>query len=892
MALAHGTKIGPYEITGLLGAGGMGEVYRATDTNLKRAVAIKVLPESVANDAERLARFQREAEVLASLSHPNIAHIHGLEKSAGATALVMELVDGATLEDMIGPARGRTGPIQISDALAIARQIADALEAAHEHGIIHRDLKPANVKVKPDGTVKVLDFGLAKVLEPAASSASPADSLTITSPAMTAHGTILGTAAYMSPEQASGKPVDKRSDIWSFGVVLWEMLAGRRLFDAETVSHTLADVLRAPIDFAQVRPDTPQTIRTMVARCLNRDVRKRLRDIGEARLLLDDALGGAHDEAASVPSTVRSAPPIRSGSRERLAWGAAVAMTLVAAGAIARTLRPSAMPPETRLEIVTPATDDPVAFAISPDGRRLVFVASATAGSSQLWLRPLDQTDAQPLAGTEGATNPFWSPDSQSLAFFTGTQLKRIDIGGGAPRVLANTGSARPNGTWSSDGVILFAREAGVMSRVSANATGAVPAAATTLAPGQTGHRFPHFLPDSRQFLFYGRGPSPGLYLASLDSPDIQRVADADGGAMFMPPDWLAFVRQGTLLVQRFDRVKGELTGNPIPLATNVTLTLNGVAFSASRTGVIAYRTGGATLTQLTWFDRSGKAVGTIGQPDANGLEQAMLSPDGRRVAGYRSVDNNVDIWLSDATRTTKLTTNESRDTYPVWSPDGSRIAFTRNPGAKGMQDIYVKPASGGAGQQEQVLLAAPPSGLAAMSWSRKGFLLYMERNPDSAGDVSVLALDGERKTSAFLNSKAEERTPQFSPDGQWVAYASNESGRLEIYLRRFPASSGQWPVSTDGGVTPRWRYDGGELYYVAPDATMMAVSVTMKNGEPELGTALPLFQTKILYGGTSPVGTNWQFDVAQDGRFLINVDTTAGSTSPITVIQNWSTKE
>jgi Tol biopolymer transport system component len=883
MSLSPGTRIGPYEIAAPIGAGGMGEVYRATDTNLKRAVAIKVLPESVANDAERLARFQREAEVLASLSHPNIAHVHGLERSAGATALVMEFVDGLTLEEMIAPGRSDR-PLPLSDALAIARQIADALEAAHEHGIIHRDLKPANIKVKPDGTVKVLDFGLAKVLEPAGAS-TPASSPTITSPAMTAHGMILGTAAYMSPEQASGRPMDKRSDIWAFGVVLWEMLAGKRLFDAETVSHTLADVLRAPIEFTHVRADTPQPVRTLLARCLNRDVRKRLRDIGEARLLLEDWLSGAHDD----PAGAASAPPPQR-SRARLAWGAAAAMALVAAGAIAMALRPTPVSPETRLEIVTPATDDPGAFAISPNGRRLVFVAEAAGGTSALWLRPLDQTEAQPLAGTEGASNPFWSPDSQSLAFFTGTQLKRLDIGGGAPRVLANTGSIRQSGSWSADGVILFAREVGVLGRVSANATGATPAPATALAAGQTGHRFPYFLPASRQFLFQARGSPAGIYLGSLDSPDVRHVTDSDIGigAMFMPPHWLVFVRQGTLLAQHVDQASGTVAGDPVTLANQVTIGRNGGAFSVSRTGVIAYRTGGAAVTRLTWFDRNGKVTGTIGPPDANGLLQTMLSPDGRRVAGYRTVDNNMDVWLSDATRSTKLTTDATREMFPVWSADGTRVAFARNPGSKGMQDLYAKSSSGGAGEQEQLLLAAPPSGLAPMSWSKTGFLLYMERNPDTAGDVSVLPLDRNQQPFAFLRSKYEERTPQFSPDGQWVAYASDESGRLEIYVRKFPPASGQWAVSTAGGVTPRWSHDGREINYIAPDARLMAVTMTVKNGVPELGTPAALFQTKILYGGTSPVGTNWQFDVAPDGRFLINTDTTSGITSPIIVVQNW----
>ena len=898
MAIASGSRLGAYEVLALIGAGGMGEVYRARDTKLNRDVALKVLPYAFVADPDRLARFQREAQTLAALNHPNIAHIHGLEDSGDVRALVMELVDGPTLADILAGTPQGSGlrrALPLGDVLNIARQIAEALEAAHETGIIHRDLKPANIKVRDDGTVKVLDFGLAKAIEPAAVSASVSMSPTITTPAMTESGVILGTAAYMSPEQASGKPVDKRSDVWSFGVVLWEMISGRRLFHGETVSHTLADVLRAPIDFSQLPADTPQTLRLLLRRCLNRDVRKRMRDIGDARFQLEEMSSGADEHASWRPST---AATTGLRTRERIAWGVGVVLlALVATGAIVWAVRAVPMPPETRLEITTPATDDVMSFALSPDGRRLVFAAPASDGRSQLWLRSLDDTSPQTLAGTEGAAYPFWSPDSRSVAFFADDKLKRLDIGSQLPQTLVSTGvgdATRAGGSWSSGGVILFHSATGVVRRVPAPGTSASESLTVTkLEAGQTAHRFPHFLPGGRQFLFYARAQekaeAEGLYLGSLDSTELKRLGPADTSAMFLPPNWLIFVRQGALLAQQVDLARGALTGDPVTVVDQVAfdLSVSAGAFSVSSVGSITYRSGTTAVTQFTWFDRSGKVLGTVGQPDANSLRRPTLSPDGRRVAAYRTVQNNTDVWVFDAARMIRLTFDAGLEGFPLWSPDGSHIAFSKF--TKGALNLYQKPSSG-AGEEELLLAVPPPIAAAPISWSPDGrFLLYIQSGPATGRDVYVLPLDGRQKPYPFVNSRFEERIAQFSPDGRWVAYQSDESGQPEIYVRPFQTASGRWQVSTMGGVTPRWRADGSELYYIAPDGKLMAVPMKITGPAPEMGTPMSLFQPRILYGGTQPLGSAAQFDVAPDGRFLVNVNITGAA--PITLIQNWTRK-
>ncbi|MFN0096220.1 MAG: protein kinase domain-containing protein [Dehalococcoidia bacterium] len=887
VALTPGTRLGVYEVTARIGEGGMGQVFRATDTKLKRQVAIKVLPSSVATDADRLARFRREAEVLASLNHPNVAAIYGLEEhppagvgQAGVTALVMELIEGDDLSQRIA-----RGAIPLDEALPIARQIAEGLEAAHERGIVHRDLKPANIKVRPDGTVKVLDFGLAKSLDPAGASSSEAThSPTVTSPAMTQAGVILGTAAYMSPEQARGKGVDRRADVWAFGTVLFEMLTGRRAFDGDDVTETLANVINKEPAWDALPPSTPTHVRQTLRLCLKKSPRERVPDVGAVRLALD----GAFESVVS-----QSTPPTAASSRGRLPWIAslAVAVALVATMAppALRHLReaPPAVPPEMRVEITTPASDAPLQFALSPDGRSLVFVASGD-GPSRLWLRPLDRAEAQPLPGTEGATYPFWSPDSRSIGFFAGNALRRLEVGGGAPQLLTAVRNSTAQGSWSADGTILFAHSGGAPVR-RIPATGGEVVEVTRLdPPNHTGHRAPQFLPDGRHFLFYvlGTPETSGLYLGSLDGGTPARLTAADSAGGFLPPDHVVFVRQGTLVARRLDLSKGALTGDPVTLADRVGA--EGIArggFSVSAAGSVAYRAGGGrTPRLLTWVDRTGKVVGEAGEPDPNASAGLDLSRDGRRVAMWRGVQGNADIWLMDLVRggMTRLTFDGALDLGPVWSPDGTRIAFNSN--RTGVYDLYVKPSNRSAAETR---LVDSPYDKGVGDWSADGrWLVYSEESPTTGNDLWALDMHSQDPTpEVFANTPAQERHARLSPDGHWMVYSTNESSRFEVVVQPFPGAGGKWSVSTNGGLAPRWRADGKELYFVAPDATMMAVPVTASGTSFEAGTPMPLFATGLEDGAVSGAS---EYAVARDGRFLINRPVAQTTVAPITLILNW----
>ena len=916
MALTPGTRLGVYQITALLGEGGMGQVYRATDTSLGRQVAIKILPAAFAADPERLARFEREARTLASLNHPHIAAIYAIEKSSvlAAPALVMELVEGEDLSQRIARlhapgASARQAGMPLDEALPIAKQIAEALEAAHEQGIVHRDLKPANIKVRADGTVKVLDFGLAKALDPSPASATADNSPTITSPAqMTGVGVILGTAAYMAPEQAKGRPVDRRADIWAFGAVLFEMLTGQRAFRGEDVSDTLANVLKTDPAWERLPADVPARIRQVLRSCLQRDAKQRLGDMQSVRL----ALEGAFETAIS------QAPAPASASRGRVWIGAFAVAVLGMVAMTVPTLRhlretPPPAPPETRVEIVTPATDRPTDFALSPDGRQIVFVASGD-GASRLWLRSLATTTAQPLTGTEGASYPFWSPDGRALAFFAGGALKRLDLGGGAPQTLAPA-SYGAGGTWNADGVIVFApSRTTFLMRVSA--TGSPAVAVTTRGAREQGHFAPSFLPDGRRFLFFQRGDPDiaGIYLGALDADAPTRLTPAAGGGVWLPSGpggadptslaerarsgWLLWVREGTqtLVAQRLDVDKAALTGEPVTVADGVGVdAYNLSAVSVAASGLVAYRMGTGGQRQLTWFDRVGTAQGTIGDPDAT-LSNPRVSPDGRRVVVERRAQGNTDLWLLDGTRTSRFTFDAASETRPVWSPDGTRLVFTSR--RTGVGDLYQKLASG-AGSEERIV--ASDQSKVPSSWSADGrFLIYYSLDPRAEADLWVVPMLGERAPSVFLKTPFGEAGGAFSPDGRWVAYLqANESGRTEVYVRPFvppspqasadPAAGlagSQWQVSTAGGFLPVWRPDGQELYYIDPAGAMMAAPITVVGTTLEPGAPTMLFPTRIVGGGVDG-GVGRQYDVAPDGRFLINREL-PGDAAPITLIQNW----
>jgi len=886
LSLESGRRVGAYEVLEVIGAGGMGVVYRARDLKLQRDVALKVLPDAVAHDPERIARFRREATVLASLNHPNIAAIYGFEDSGDVQALVLELVEGPTLADRIAH-----GPIPIEEALPIARQICDALEAAHEQGIIHRDLKPANIKLRPDGTVKVLDFGLAKLTEAAAADRaggagdvaagfSRPDTLspTITSPAMmTGVGVLLGTATYMSPEQARGKPADKRSDIWAFGCVLYEMLTNRRAFEGDDVGDTLANVLKSPPDWHALPATTPTAVHRLLRRCLQKDRRRRLADAADATLELDE------------PETTPAAT--RTFARERVGWLSGVVLLLVVATALAvwpRRLAPAA--PEMRLEITTPDTPDPASFALSPDGMKIVYVAPYR-DQPHLWLRELASTSAAPLVGTQNAHLPFWSPDGLSIAFFAGQRLAVLDVAGRAVRTLATGQFEGLGGSWSRDGTVLFA-PAGVAPLLRVAATGGTPIAATRLRPQERSHTHPEFLPDGQHFLYYVAGAPDvrGVYVGTLGELDGKRVLDADANAVYTSGH-LLFLRQDTVFAQRFDPDRGEATGIPQAVSQQVA-TPDGGAYrwgsplTSSRTGVVAFRTNGsATSRQLTWLDRSGREVAKVGDADLVTAGTVAISPDSTRLAFPRVADGNTDVWMFEIARgiLTRITFDPALDSHALWSPDGTRLIFQRF--HDGVGDLFLHPATAD-GREE--LLLANMRGNVATDWSNDGLVLVKSTGiAENAWDIGVLPMDSDRKLRPVVKTAFVEGDAQFSPDRQWIAYQSNESGQFDIYVQKFPAGRRE-RISPTGGAQVRWRPDGKELFYLALDGRLMSVSVRLDSQTSTIQVALPvpLFATRI--GPVVLPVARQQYSVSPDGqRFLMNVITGEDKTMPITVVLN-----
>jgi eukaryotic-like serine/threonine-protein kinase len=869
MSLSIGTKLGNYEIIGPLGAGGMGEVYRGRDLNLKRDVAIKALPDSLARDPDRTARFQREAQILASLNHPHIAAIYDLVESGDSHFLVLELVDGQTLADRLNH-----GPIDADEALKIATQICSALETAHEKGIIHRDLKPTNIKLTSNGEVKVLDFGLAKVREIEGAGTSGNDP-TMVSALVT--GTIMGTPAYLSPERVKGIEADRASDVWAFGCVLYEMLSGSRAFQGQTVAEVLAGILSSEPNFKLLPHETPAGIRRVLRFCLQKDVRLRFHDCGDIRIEIEEAQNSGTPEGA---------PIYRAPAKERLVWISALTLTiLIAAASILVPFRRIPAIPEMRLEITTPPTTDRVSLAISPDGQKLVFVATSE-GRPRLWLRSLNSGAAQPLAGTDFATQPFWSPDNRSLGFFAEGKLKKIDIDGGSAQTLANAQNSR-GGTWNREGVIVFAPSGG-QSLFRTTATGGEVTALTTLSAQQGSHRYPRFLPDDHHFVYYAQGSpeTSGIYIGNLDGSDARRLLAADSSAIYAPSGHLLFIRKGTLFAQEFDLDAFVLNGNPFPVADQIAVgNEDTAALSGSTTGLIVYRRGEVGgYRQLMWFDRSGKPTVKVGEPIAGPVAPSM-SPNGQRVALFRSLDGNVDIWLLEVARglLTRFTSEPANDVFPIWSADGSRVVYQRN--VKGAFTIVSKSATGVA--EEQLLLESPQA-KNPVDWSADNrFLLYRNLDQKTGFDLWAMALDGNKKTFPVVQTIADERDGQFSPDGQWVAYQSNDSGRSEIYVQSFPEPAVKSLISTAGGAQVRWKPDGKELFYIALDGRLMAVPIRLSNKETfEVADAVPLFDTHV--GGALQSNYMQQYMVSPDGaRFLMNT-VVEETTMPITILLNW----
>jgi Tol biopolymer transport system component len=699
--------------------------------------------------------------------------------------------------------------------------------------------------------------------------------------AATNAGIVLGTAAYMSPEQARGRAVDRRSDIFAFGCVLYEMLTGRPTFEGEDVTEILGRVVTGEPDLNRLPAQTPPAIRRTIQRALKKDPRQRLGDIRDVRFELEDALN-----APAQPVTAEAA----AGKDSSIKWIVLCAASLTASIALAipalRYLR-QIPPAEMRLDINTPATSAAGEFALSPDGKYIAFIASGD-GSPRLWLRPLDKTDAQPLQGTESAEYPFWSADSRSIGFFAGGRLWRIDIAGGRPQTVAGAPLGR-GGAWNADGTILFAPNGAEGIRRVAATGGASVGITRTEVGRQTNHRFPRFLPDGKNFLFSAVGTSDasGIYLGSLDGGMPKRLTAADSHAEYLEPDMIVFLQQGSLFARHLDLKRRELTGDPVLLANSVGADIfNEGNFSVSA-GRVAYRSGDSGRVQLTWFDRSGKLLGTAAEPDSAGLQYPEISPDGRRVAVTRTVQSNFDIFVMDLMRAgslTRFTFDLSNDLDPIWSPDGMRIVFTSN--RSGNFNLYGK-ASNNVGAEELVM--EKPSIKVPQSWSSDGrFLSYYEVQPKTGRDLWALDLkDKTGKTFPVANTEYEETLAQFSPDGHWIAYQTNASGRFEIMVQTFPEPTSKYQVSTNGGVEPRWRSDGKELYFISPDAKLMAASVKTSGSAFEAETPVALFQTRILGGGATAANRP-QYDVSRDGKFLINEPLKDSAASPITLILNW----
>ena len=864
MPLAPGGKLGPYEILEAIGAGGMGEVYKARDTRLDRTVAIKLSKEQFTE------RFEREARTVAALNHPNVCTLFDV----GPDYLVMEFVEGTMLR----------GPVPLEQVRIYALQICDALEAAHGKGIVHRDLKPANIRITPEGKVKVLDFGLASFGQSVAA-ADPANS-----PTLTMSGVIMGTAGYMSPEQARGLPVDKRADIWAFGLVLYELLTGSRVFAGETVSDLLASVLKTDPDWSRLPPGTPTAIRRLLRRCLVRDRDLRLHDIADARLELMEPFEPA---AAPLPGPK---------ARWRPAGWVVAALVLLALAALAvvhfRETRPL-LPSTVRLEIPLPSNTTFGGYvSVSPDGRLIVFSAIDPQGRGQAWLRSVDRLKPQPLTGTDDAISFFWSPDSRLLGFYSHGKLQKLDISGGPPQTICETAVVL-GGAWSDDGFITLGSNAQGLSRVPAAGGQPVPVTRLDASRKEMYHCWPFFLPGQKHMVYLaGVATDPdqnNLYVARHEAGELKEhklLTMARSGAFYVASParrgWghLLFLRENNLIAQGFDTSRLQIAGEPFPVAEQVGSYLTRPFFGASASGLVAYRVGSATGMQLEWTDRQGKSQGSMGAARFN--LDVNLSHDGRYAAVSQSATfTGTDIWLFDTIRgaSTRLTFRSASYMNPVWSGDDSWIVF-----AGGRPATIYRKGSSGAGEEEPLLKLE--TGGRVVDWSRDGkYLLYTVEHPKTKTDLWALPLEGGAKPWPLLQTEFNETQGQFSPDGHWIAYVSDESGRLEVYVQPFTggagAAGGKWQISTSGGSQPRWRGDGKEIFYVTRERAIESVEVRTA---PKFRADVPkmLFQTRMvpvqLYGGDS-----FRYAVTGDGlRFLMITGIEDVGSAPITAIINW----
>jgi Tol biopolymer transport system component len=887
MAFTSGTKLGPYEIATQIGAGGQGEVYKARDTRLNRTVAIKVLPAHFAGNAEMKARFDREAQTIAGLNHPHICVLHDIGQQDGTAYLVMEYLEGQTLAQRLAK-----GPLSPEEALKIAIEIADALDKAHRQGIIHRDLKPSNVMLTKSGT-KLLDFGLAKLKGP--DEAATLTSLP-TNADVTAKGTILGTLQYMSPEQLEGQEADARSDIFAFGATLFEMLTGRKAFDGRSQSSVIAAIMHIdPPGVATLQPMTTPVLEHVIRRCLSKNPDDRWQSAGDLEQELKWVSTGASVSAA-VKTKKRGLVPVPVAI--------AIAFSVLIAAAIAifalYPSRNSGKPAVARFFVFPPdkgafSAGSPAVTAtigsISPDGTKLVFSAVDSAGKVQLWLRPIESLNAQPIAGTESAYLPFWSPDSRWVAFFAEGRLRKIDITGGPPQTLCNAPQGR-GGAWSREDVILFAPN-NLTSLFRVPASGGEPVAVTKLAASQMSHQFPSFLPDGHRFVFFvqATGNNDGIYAGSLDSSESTRLITADRGGLYASPGYLLFVREGTLLAQVLGTSSLHLEGDPFPVAEKVGNDFTSTpGFSVSDNGVLSYRMGpGVQGLQMGWYDRGGKVIETVGAPgNYRGID---LSPDDKRIAVHRHDGTGGDVWLVEPAPgpTSRFTFDTSQEnSSPVWSPDGGRIAFASV--RKGKWGIYLKPTNQ-TGQEELVLEGDSPT--IPVSWSPDArSIVYVTQN--QSRDMFIVPINGEKKPVPIAPSQFDESHGQVSPDGKWFAYQSSETGQMEIYVRPFPNGDGKWQISAGGGYWPRWRRDSKELFYVDKTVGGKLVAVEIKTASATLGTASPKILFDFNTNGALPHSFVYHtYSVSADGqRFLIPRPTASSPeeiASPLVVILNWT---
>jgi serine/threonine protein kinase len=890
MPLPPGSKLGPYEILNAIGAGGMGEVYKARDPRLNRIVAIKVLPAHLADRAEIRERFEREARTVAGLNHPHICVLHDIGRQDSIDYLVMEYLEGGTLAERLAK-----GPLPMPQVLEFAIQIADALDKAHRKGVTHRDLKPGNVMLAPNGT-KLVDFGLAKLKAAGSPAAAVTPGLvhgsapeTKTEP-LTEYGTVMGTFQYMAPEQLEGKndEIDGRSDIFSFGALIYEMATGAKAFEGKSHASLSAAILeREPPSMSAIQPLTPAPLERVVRKCLAKAPDKRWQSASD----LCDELKWITDAPASAPQATPPPPP-RPNTRERIIWASLAIAFAVSVWLGFRSSQPTAAPAPTetvRLSVVTPETSNPFDFALSPDGRSLAYVADSENGRPLLWVRPLNATTAQPLAGTEDAVQPFWSPDSLNIAFFAGGKLKKIALSGGAPQNICDAGNGR-GGTWNRDGVILFSWSTNDgLFRVSA--AGGEVTRVTSLDPKtETSHRWAQFLPDGKHFLFFSQSAkAPSIAMGSLDSKETRRLVDTNFRSSYVRTGYLLFVRDGVLMAQAFQPEREELSGEPIRLADGLDVDIiNRAAFSASDSGILAYRSSTLGLnTVLAWFDRTGKRLGTVG-PAGQHHQNPELSPDGRQVV-YNRLDlrtGQTDVWVLDLAggEPRRLTFDPGLKLIPRWSPDGGRVIYQSN--RDGPFSLYQKSSNGGGTED---LLIPGLGGVTLMDWSKDGrFVAYGVQDQRGNTQLVVQPVFGDRKPMFYPATGATHQHARLSPDGKWIAYVSNESGKYEVYVQTFPPGGGKWQVSTNGGVMPRWRRDGKELFYVALDRKIMAAEVR-SGSSIEFGNRTALFEAK-LYGGLNVAGGwNNQYDVSPDGqRFLLNTEA-AASAVPITVVLNWA---